>query len=131
MDRVKEWLTEPDQKKWVDETTKYHIEIVRNSHSGALCGYVNIPPGHPCFDSDYDHELLDSINVHGGVTYAEPASTFYWRFGFDCAHAGDFMPVFDGITVHESYTVYRNMDYVTTECESLAKQLFQITQEQK
>lgn len=51
-----------------------------------------------------------------------------WWLGFDCAHAWDFIP---GLTFHQSRQeeVYRDIAYVTTECEKLAKQLLKLEEE--
>lgn len=90
------------------------------------------------------------ISCHGGLTYAdgcqhsehgichvvdpgEPDDT--WWFGFDCAHAGDFSPAYEGLYSAASLGMptgwggvveYRNVDYVTAECQSLASQLSMI-----
>ena len=91
-----------------------------------------------------------AFEVHGGVSYAddeldgrEPGR---WWFGFDCAHAGDYLPNAPDIEgtmkmVIESMpepvrqtmrdimakqgrtTVYRDQQYVVGECQSLAAQL--------
>lgn len=64
---------------------------IRGGFAG--CGYVGVPKGHPwekC--GSYWSEPLDSVDVHGGVTYAEwgddgrlPSGLFW--IGFDTAHA--------------------------------------------
>lgn len=50
----------------------------------------------------------------------EPDSV--WWFGFDCAHAWDISPATDR-NYHGSDSEYRDFDYVTRECQSLARQL--------
>jgi hypothetical protein len=41
------WQDEPDALDWRDEATGYTCAIRRNlALSGALCGYVGVPPGH-------------------------------------------------------------------------------------
>lgn len=114
-----EWDDEPDKVQFPDEATGLPCLIVRGP-SGALCGYVGVPEGHPCFEKEYDSAKavtrLDAdddsayIDVHGGLTFAgfcqetddeskhichvpgpgEPARV--WWLGFDCAHSGDLMP---------------------------------------
>lgn len=55
------------------------------------CGYVVIEniliPAE--WLGNYNHDHLELLNVHGGITYADQESEFYSVFGFDCAHAGD------------------------------------------
>jgi hypothetical protein len=126
------WMTEPDRKEW--RRAGFPCLIRRVSHSGALCGYVAVPPGHPWHGKSYDDIEAD---VHGGLTYAaacrgdichvpapgEPDDV--WWLGFDHAHAWDRMPgtearnpnlgAFDG-------SVYRDMTFVTAGVEALADQ---------
>ena len=96
-----------------------------------------------------------AFQVHGGVNYArehvpdrEPDGR--WWFGFDCGHAGDYMPtksetvermmgeMVDSMPEHVRATmrrivntgrdtVYRDQQYVVAECQSLAAQLNAIT----
>lgn len=89
-----------------------------------------------------------AFEVHGGVDYAddhvpdqEPDGR--WWFGFDCGHAGDYLPGLDtlgfmaemiesmpehvrdtmrGIMAKQA-NVYRDQQYVVSECQSLAAQL--------
>jgi len=140
----KKWLTEPDRKEWKSDTGLTCL-IVRNP-MGALCGYVGVAPDHPWHGKDYNDVDAD---VHGGLTYANkceghvchtPApgeEEHLWWLGFDCAHAGDFVPSMDvklapmyqlsdsflGInTSIGKGNAYRDIEYVTAECESLASQ---------
>lgn len=91
-----------------------------------------------------------ALHVHGGCNYAEdhiPHSEpdGHWWFGFDCMHAGDLMPgnpnhdelmnqMIDSMPEHVRATmrdivfrknrgVYRDRQYVVSECQSLADQL--------
>lgn len=149
------WHDEPDEKRWTDETTGLEC-LVHRGPSGAWCGYVGVPEGHPAHGKDYyrsDFPLEDvlsgkamkdvhaqhqinSIEVHGGMTYAgsdELRSTDRHWFGFDCAHAGDFCPKYDDIsklgrdTGWGTKEEYRTMDYAMSETASLARQLAAIT----
>jgi hypothetical protein len=61
------WQNEPDKAQWIDKATGYDCLIVRN-HSGAWCGYVGVPEGHPCHGKGYDDVDVD---VHGGLTFAD------------------------------------------------------------
>lgn len=95
-------------------------------------------------------ELLEAcpislaFQVHGGVNWAQDSVPGQppdgrWWFGFDCAHAGDYVPgvqddlaqmvelmppetreVMSRIINRES--VYRDQQYVVSECQSLAAQ---------
>jgi hypothetical protein len=99
-----EWDSEPDLVEWRDEATGYPCLIVRGP-VGSLCGYVGVPPEHPCHGKPYG-EVDGQVNAHGGLTFSnscqeggdichvplpgEPAEV--WWFGFDCAHSGDVSP---------------------------------------
>jgi len=142
------WSNEVDQCGWIDEATGYACAINRVMGSGHLCGYVEIPQGHPLYGVDYSaritktptRELFDGwylidhdydtpgglFSVHGGVTYSGNGDFFSdgngWWYGFDCGHAGDLSPAYDQF----SSSTYRDIEYVKAECASLAKQLRQV-----
>jgi hypothetical protein len=77
------WQTEPDKAQWIDPATGLDCLIVRNG-SGALCGYVGVPPEHlwhgkgysDCLDPGcteewcYEHSPEALARVHGGLTFA-------------------------------------------------------------
>jgi hypothetical protein len=140
------WQDEPDKATWIDTATDLDCMIVR-SHSGALCGYVGVPPGHclhgkdyslcgraePCGDDYCDHSAGSRVEVHGGITYAatcsgnichEPESgrpNDVWWFGFDCGHCDDLIP---NRAFHFTRgRTYRTFEYVRGECSRLAEQL--------
>jgi hypothetical protein len=131
------WLDEPDRAHWVDLDTGYDCLIVRGP-SGALCGYVGVPEGHPWHGSDYSAIPYEDAYVHGGLTYAAPcqedgkiyhtdeeaAHQNVWWLGFDCAHYQDLTPAFD--TVLNERAVYRTFAYVTAELQSLAAQIHRV-----
>ena len=78
--------------------------------NGYANGYVAVPPEHPFHGKHYD-EVNETVNVHGGLTFAEKAGDCiscmadcgeainfdsfdeipkdYWVFGFDTMHWGD------------------------------------------
>jgi len=116
------WTDEPDREEWRTEAGLPGL-IVRGP-SGALCGYVAVTEGHPCFGRDYtttyetgaDGEPdyakphpnpVDELRVHGGITYGEACRgrichvpqpgepDNVWWLGFDCMHAGDIGPASD------------------------------------
>ena len=121
------WDSEPDKIQWLDEDTKLPCLIHRNG-AGGLCGYVGVSNDHPSFGKGYDD--ID-VSVHGGLTYADKCQGSIchvveqgedddvWWLGFDCVHFNDAAPGYrftDG-------GVYRDINYVKTEVQSLAKQL--------
>jgi hypothetical protein len=148
-----------DKSKWGDgpwqlEPDRLDFEhaglpcLLHRSRYGVWCGYVGLPPGHPCYGKQYDDV---SVDVHGGLTYAnscegtichvpkpgEPDEV--WWLGFDCGHGGDYTPTDVEVYGHirgERYDhakalatnaffveVYRTIEYVKAETEQLAEQL--------
>ena len=80
-----------------DQTTFY---------GGFANGYVVIPQGHPLWGLDYNSELIEGLNVHGGITFSEKVDEDMvnhvlwgkdldeedlgsWVIGFDTRHTGD------------------------------------------
>lgn len=133
------WDKEPDKIQFEDEETGLPCLIVRN-HSGALCGYVGVPEGHPEFEKD-----CQDINyeVHGGLTFSdfcadrddehgichvpgkgEPDKV--WWLGFDCAHFMDTTPEVERLglefIIFEGGS-YKTVEYVKREIAKLARQL--------
>jgi hypothetical protein len=139
------WKSEPDKAQWIDAATGLDC-LIHRGPSGALCGYVGVPPGHRFHGSDYSAVLFDTEDgdssypeVHGGLTFSDscaettredgrgichipepgrPADV--WWLGFDCAHSGDLCPSYDRSW---EYGTYRDLEYVKREVESLARQL--------
>lgn len=121
------WDNEPDKLNWKDKETGMPCMIVRNS-MGALCGYVAVHRGHPHYGKDYD--AVD-VECHGGLTYAnkcvghichapEPGEPDdVWWFGFDCAHAWDFIPSCSD----DGDGTYRDIGFVREQVTALARQL--------
>jgi hypothetical protein len=130
------WDDEPDKMQWLDEATGLPCLIVRGPLAGALCGYVGVPEGHPCFGVEYD---APGVDVHGGLTFAGPCDPDrahgichvvepgepdgVWWLGFDCAHGGDLAPAFEAALRDVLGDEYRDLDYVRAECARLAAQL--------
>lgn len=117
-----------------DWTTKSGLRavilLVRGSHH---CGYVELPErlGKP----DYDENPIMELNVHGGVTYAGnlPEMDNKCVVGYDCAHYGDYMKCpeeLKGTDMEKLWAfddgVWRDEEFCTNECESLAKQISEI-----
>jgi hypothetical protein len=120
-----EWLDEPNLEVWLDRETQLFCCVLRQSHSGHLCGYVGVPAEHRYYREEYGKlpgEVHESC--HGGLSFYGSTLNFLheprlWWFGFDCAHHGDLSPLhprhFEG--------VYRNFAYVRKNVLSLAKAL--------
>ena len=116
--------------------------------SGALCGYVGLPPEHSCHGADYDKVSVPGEewgpDVHGGLTYADKCQDRadesegichvpapgrphdVWWLGFDCAHLGDRSPSHEHFGRARGET-YRTIDYVRSEVTQLAAQLVHAT----
>lgn len=92
------WTDEPDHSEF------RHLGLpcmVHRGPSGAWCGYVAVPLGHPWHSV---HEMKIDADVHGGLTYGNKcqgsichipkegeSDDVYW-LGFDCAHCDDITP---------------------------------------
>ncbi len=85
--------------------------IIENDQSilrggGFANGYVVIPKDHPLWGLDYNAEEIESLNVHGGITFSdkvdedminhvlwgkdlEDEDLGSWLIGFDTRHSGD------------------------------------------
>lgn len=106
--------------------------VLRRSRSGAWCGYVGVPPGHPEHGKDYN---AVNVEVHGGLTYGRAcdpdvachvpgpgeSGDFFW-FGFDCNHGFDVTPMVAFMFTLRA-AAYRDLGYVRAQTERLAEQL--------
>lgn len=130
------WMDEPDKIQFVTEVGLPAL-IVRN-RSGALCGYVGVDSKHPYYEKNYDD---CNVDCHGGLTYSnlcQPGGKIchkvedgeddnIWWLGFDCAHCGDHVPLYDSGWGED----YKNLDYVKSICEDMALQLVNIKKQEK
>jgi hypothetical protein len=130
------WQNEPDRVDFV------HCGLACMGLRGPMgnwCGYVGVPKEHPAYGKAYDDV---DVNVHGGLTYAAPCrghichvpepgmpDDVFW-FGFDCGHFMDVSPAMEARLrelraplPHGPMEVYRDLSYVRSEIEGLAKQL--------
>lgn len=132
------WDDEPDKMQWEDETTGLPCLIVRGP-SGALCGYVGVPEGHPWYQVEYDN-LESWPDVHGGLTFSgecadssdesrhichvpgEGEPDHVWWLGFDCAHGGDLSPAHSKYYSSSVGESYKGIGYVRSEVTHLAAQ---------
>lgn len=124
---------EPDRVEW---RHGYVPCLIVRGPAGALCGYVAVAPGHPWHGVDCSK--IDA-EAHGGLTYSakcqaggaichvakpgEPDDV--WWLGFDCAHSGDLCPKYDGVggsAFRDPFGIYRGLQYVRAQVESLAVQ---------
>jgi hypothetical protein len=114
---------------------------------GAIDLFAHILSGANAIDDACPISL--AFQVHGGVSYADDRVPDHepdgrWWFGFDCGHAGDFLPGAPDINKMMNAMVesmpkevrgtmrkivfgneghYRDQQYVVGECQSLAAQL--------
>ena len=90
MDEPVEW---PPPDKTVEKWNYRDLDCaIVKTDMGTWCGYVRVPEGHPDERKDYDEV---DVNVHGGCTFRCKAKEGGSWFGFDCAHAGDYVPFMD------------------------------------
>jgi hypothetical protein len=136
--RGEPWKAEPNYVKWTDHATGYRCMITRVDFTGALCGYVRVPKGHPFYRRKYSGRIERLVQVHGGVTFSGRPTRWtggklrgHW-FGFDCAHAWDFMPYMGlpymgflpGVARDSTY---RDLSFVRPQVEAMAKQLKRVS----
>jgi hypothetical protein len=124
------WETEP--LRWEGEASGFPILAIRHEEMGNWTGYVGLPHGHPCHGANYTCPTLSSLDVHGKLTFSNVGDDLrpsgWWWVGFDCGHAGDFIPAImeiglNGVASVFADCVYRDLQFVQTELTSLAAQL--------
>lgn len=145
------WDDEPDVVLWVH--CGLQCAAMRGIYTGALCGYVAVPPGHALHGVGY--RAIDGLVVHGQLTSAgrfEPSvggrkgsvvpeevlaslpAVDWWWIGFDAAHTFDFCPRLDALSKEDGMphpgdwgvgdpTDYKTLDYVIAETNGLAEQI--------
>lgn len=91
-----------------------------------LCGYVILPENHPYiglsfYDVECDENPLYDLDVHGGITFVGYINGYGYAIGFDCAHAGDYVPSFNNYKY--SLDVWRDEAFVIDELKRLTAQL--------
>lgn len=103
---------------------------------GQLNGYVAIGKTHPLCGKGYDDEIIQKIDVHGGITYcsgglaaiADDLFGDLWWLGFDTIHAFDIRPFRVSMgrempNLSLPNEEYRDLGYVKSETKKLAEQL--------
>lgn len=132
------WKDEIDYYAWEDAFTDYECVIRRDLHAtGAWLGYVKVPSTHLLFREPFNSDGTQFLFVHGGLTYSshgeEPLLPFDeegWWFGFDCAHAGDLLPLSSFIPDQlGDLGTYKDINFVKKECEKLASQLKEMAED--
>lgn len=81
---------------------------------GVMNMFITAMSENPAVGEDGYIDLPLILPAHQGITYTEADEQGRWWFGFDCAHAGDFLP---GVSKWLSSAitkdwVYRDQDYV-------------------
>lgn len=126
------------EKDWTTEAGLRAVVVIHPA--GHRCGYVGLPVGHTHHSKGYDDVPAD---VHGGLTYAGseddypvPADGLWW-LGYDCAHLGDerdpelmqgeYKELHERMFRGSTDGTVRSLEYCVSECESLAKQLAEVT----
>lgn len=76
-------------------------------------------------NGNMDDDILSlgsCFDVHGGLTFSgDPEGNGDWWLGFDCGHAGDFIPsapFIDG--------VYKEVSYVENQCKKLVDEILKM-----
>ena len=130
-----EWMEEADAA-WFKHAG-YDCMIIRNLELFHLCGYVGVPSHHPY----YGVSKLPMDGTPGGITYAEDhheysqSGELLWWMGFDCAHFGDLVPLFNVLIKSQNNAngygniqeirppIYRNIEWVKGEVLAFANHL--------
>jgi hypothetical protein len=113
---------EGNHKEWLytcENGLEFNCHIRRNTRSGHLCGYVTLTTDNECFGKEYDDI---PVSCHGGLTYASNQGP-NWVIGFDCAHYDDLQPFYTDQDIYGDNRVYKDMEFVTEECESICEQI--------
>ena len=84
-----------------------------------LCGYITLNRDNSLYGLDFNY--ID-ISAHGGLTYQGYDKNENYVIGFDCGHYGDLNPYFMINDIVHISGKYRDMEYVKTQCESMAEQ---------
>lgn len=146
-----EWVYEPDVVEFTYK--EYDCRIMRimalegfnNDHmfGGHLCGYIKI-------SKDVKDDLVESLDVHGGITYDSVHEDGRW-IGFDCAHSNDYLPstefiyktrpemiearkqskkMFESLGLDYENSIinqrlYRNVEFCVQECKNMVDQIIE------
>lgn len=100
-----------------------HIRRVGVPYMGHLCGYIEVQRTHILYGKDYDdiENIYDyELPAHGGLTFSGFVNDEYW-IGFDCAHAGDLLPMFVGEDFYppQKNDTYKTMEFVENNIKAI------------
>lgn len=115
MEEGREW---PPKERTVRNWTAHGLKCAVAKGGASYCGYVLVPESHPDERKHYDDVEVD---VHGGLTFRCKAKEGGSWFGFDTAHAGDWIG-YAGTDVEMPGRIWTEED-VARETEQLAEQL--------
>lgn len=90
----------------------YRCSFKRHPELLHLCGYIEIPKGHPLYGMNYtqiEERYNYELPTHGGLTFAGRFDDSNYLIGFDCAHSCDYAP---GLGYFGGYEIYRTAEYV-------------------
>lgn len=111
-------LIEQEGKEKKFEYRGFRCLIKRHAQLGHLCGYIEIPDNHILHNMDYDEieKMYDyALPSHGGLTFSgRSVGAEGYLIGFDCAHAGDYIPLGPLSSQLSLGETYRTMGYVET-----------------
>lgn len=113
-----EWPKKEDTLK-IFKASGFKCAICKNPGMGNINGYVLIPKEHP--DCGKGYEDID-VSVHGGLTFGQKDTSGGCWYGFDTAHAGDFIPGMPLGFNNPSTETHWDIDMVQQETERLAEQ---------
>ena len=126
------------EKTWTTKAglTAVAVIVIYSGKKHHRCGYVAVPADSLLAKLHYDSSMLKSISVHGGLSYSKqdnsadkyPIDSTDWFFGFDCFHCDDGIiePTKQELELYAFKEPAKSLDFVVTECESLAEQLAKI-----
>lgn len=95
----------------------HECQIRKNRMLAILCGYVQL-------NESLDQHFIDSLEVHGGITFE--SDTEPKVIGFDCAHCDDYIPGFVRFSQHERL-IHWDQSMVKTEIKLLVDQLVDLS----
>jgi len=104
------------RKSWEKDGLKLEVVWVRDH----FCGYVTFKK-RPFREIGYDG-FLTYVPVHGGITYSHENKDKTMTYGFDCAHAGDYVER-SFRTLYTQHGHKWTQEEVEAETEKLAKAL--------
>jgi len=133
-------IIEKEGNEYYFKELSYPCYLWRHQINKTWCGYVQVPKDSFLFKKDYNNEIFNNVDVHGGLTYSDDLNNDNnWWFGFDTAHFGDWayfkiliwgsIGKKNGRYMHKG-DVYRDKEYCINECKSLVKQLIVLEEKQ-